>query len=69
MYVCLLHVCWGLKRCEEGIGFPGAGVSDQPELIPCESGTQEWDPSLALLREQQVLLTLGPPLQLQKTLF
>lgn len=42
MYVCLLHVCWGLKRCEEGIGFPGTGVNDQPELILCDSGNQTW---------------------------
>lgn len=42
LHVCLSTSCVLGPEEEEGVGFPGAGGNDQPEVIPCESGTQTW---------------------------
>jgi hypothetical protein len=46
---------WYLQRLEEGVGFPGTGVTDHYEL-PCQCSALNLGP----LEEQCVLLTTEP---------
>jgi hypothetical protein len=48
-----------LQRLEKGVGVPETGLTND-----CEQSCKYWQLNLALLQEQQELLTAEPPLQL-----
>ena len=58
--VCVCVLCRCLQRSEDGVRFPGAGVSYR-QLWAIWHGY--WDPNLGPLEEQQALLTTEPSLQ------
>jgi hypothetical protein len=57
-YVHVYYVCaWYPRRQEEGGGSPGTRVTDG-----CELPREYWESNLCSLKEQPMLLTVGPSL-------
>lgn len=57
-------MCLWLKEAEEGVEFPGTGVTDH-----CEPTCGSWRWNMGPLQEQPVLLTVESSLQPTKLYF